>query len=85
MHPRRARADELPIIEGMERLEGKPTAYVCEDYACQLPTSGLEKFARIAKIDRFITNQKEEELWKDQHNSQRKSSDPRGTGTKGGR
>lgn len=32
-------AQWLPFIEGMSRLDGRATAYVCENYACQLPTS----------------------------------------------
>jgi uncharacterized protein YyaL (SSP411 family) len=29
----------LPFAENMRKLEGKATAYICENYACQLPTS----------------------------------------------
>jgi uncharacterized protein YyaL (SSP411 family) len=39
----------LPVVEGMARLDGKPAAYVCENYACQLPTTSLEKFAELLK------------------------------------
>ena len=28
----------LPLLEGRDRLNGAATAYVCENYACQLPT-----------------------------------------------
>jgi uncharacterized protein YyaL (SSP411 family) len=30
----------------MKPLSGKPTAYVCRNYACQQPTSDLEEFRR---------------------------------------
>ena len=29
---------ELPLLEGRDRLNGAATAYVCENYVCQLPT-----------------------------------------------
>ena len=29
----------LPVAEQMRKLEGKATAYICENYACQLPTT----------------------------------------------
>ncbi|MBI3766609.1 MAG: thioredoxin domain-containing protein [Ignavibacteriales bacterium] len=34
-------ASFLPFVESMTRLQGKATAYVCENYACQLPTSDV--------------------------------------------
>jgi uncharacterized protein len=37
----------LPFIEGMSRLNGRATAYVCENYACQLPTSDPQSLARL--------------------------------------
>lgn len=29
----------LPLLEGREMVEGKPTAYVCQHYVCQLPVT----------------------------------------------
>ena len=29
----------LPLLEGRGMVDGKPTAYVCENYACQLPVT----------------------------------------------
>ena len=29
----------LPVFEGRDEVDGKPTAYVCRNRACQLPTS----------------------------------------------
>jgi uncharacterized protein YyaL (SSP411 family) len=31
----------------MTALGGKATAYVCEDYACQLPTADAAAFAQL--------------------------------------
>ena len=31
----------LPFLETVKRLDGKATAYVCEDYACKLPTTDV--------------------------------------------
>ena len=31
-----------PLLEGRELVDGKPTAYVCESYACQLPVTTPE-------------------------------------------
>ena len=40
-------AQWLPFIKSMDRRGGKATAYVCEDYACKLPTSDLQTAARL--------------------------------------
>jgi uncharacterized protein YyaL (SSP411 family) len=32
-------AARLPFLKDVRPVQGKPTAYVCENYACQLPTS----------------------------------------------
>ena len=44
---RKALAAYLPVIETMTEKEGKATAYVCENYACQLPTADPKKFAEL--------------------------------------
>jgi uncharacterized protein YyaL (SSP411 family) len=36
---RHALAAWAPVIETMSPLDGKPTAYLCENYACRLPTN----------------------------------------------
>lgn len=40
-------ASYLPFIENMHMLNGKATAYICENYACQLPTSSREVVAEL--------------------------------------
>ncbi len=35
-------AESLPFIESVKMLDGKATAYICENYACQLPTTEVE-------------------------------------------
>lgn len=37
----------VPFIKGLRRLEGKATAYVCENYACQLPTTDPRILANL--------------------------------------
>jgi hypothetical protein len=37
----------LPVVAGMTAIGGAATAYVCENYACQLPTAEPEKFAEL--------------------------------------
>ena len=35
-------ASGIPLLEGRGLVDGKPTAYVCENYACQLPVTDPE-------------------------------------------
>jgi uncharacterized protein YyaL (SSP411 family) len=44
---RKAIAGYLPVAETMVKVGGKATAYVCENYACKLPTSDAAKFAEL--------------------------------------
>ena len=37
----------LPVIASMVKSGGKSTAYVCENYACKLPTADPAKFAEL--------------------------------------
>jgi uncharacterized protein YyaL (SSP411 family) len=39
-------ASRAKFIDGMKPLNGRPTAYVCKDYACRQPTSDLEEFRK---------------------------------------
>ena len=36
-----------PVVAEMNPINGKPSAYVCENFACQLPTSDPERFAEL--------------------------------------
>ncbi|MCH8297689.1 MAG: thioredoxin domain-containing protein, partial [Chloroflexi bacterium] len=35
----------LPLLEARGMVDGKPTAYVCQNYACQLPVTTPEELA----------------------------------------
>ena len=35
-----------PLLEGRGLVDGKPTAYVCQNYVCQLPVTDPEALAR---------------------------------------
>jgi len=37
----------LPFLETIKSMDGKATAYVCVNYACQLPTSDLSKMLAL--------------------------------------
>ena len=37
----------IPAIDEMKALDGRPTAYVCENYTCQLPTHDVSKFEEL--------------------------------------
>jgi uncharacterized protein YyaL (SSP411 family) len=37
----------LPFVNSLKAIEGKATAYVCVNYACQLPTNDLAVFRKI--------------------------------------
>ncbi|MBL8173745.1 MAG: thioredoxin domain-containing protein [Bryobacterales bacterium] len=37
----------MPFTKGMKPLGGQATAYVCEDYACQLPVNQLDEFVKL--------------------------------------
>jgi uncharacterized protein YyaL (SSP411 family) len=44
---RQVLAGYLPVLAGMTEKDGKATAYVCENYACKLPTADPKKFAEL--------------------------------------
>jgi uncharacterized protein YyaL (SSP411 family) len=37
----------LPFIENMTMINGKATAYICQNYVCQLPTNDVRKVAEM--------------------------------------
>ncbi|HLG95465.1 MAG TPA: thioredoxin domain-containing protein [Bryobacteraceae bacterium] len=44
---RRALTDLFPGAALMREINGQPTAYVCRNYACQLPTNDVSKFDEL--------------------------------------
>jgi uncharacterized protein YyaL (SSP411 family) len=42
----RAAAAGLPLLEGRQAVGGRPTAYVCRNYACDLPATDPATLAR---------------------------------------
>jgi len=36
-----------PEVKNMTAQDGRPTAYICENFACQLPTSEVQKVAEL--------------------------------------
>ena len=39
--------DLAPWVEAQVMVDGKPTAYVCENYACKLPVTDPEKLRKL--------------------------------------
>ena len=44
---REAVARYFPAVGSMREIDGKPTAYECQNYACELPTNELSKFSEL--------------------------------------
>jgi uncharacterized protein YyaL (SSP411 family) len=44
---RRALASNVPAFEGMRKLDGHASAYVCSNYACKLPVSEASELAEL--------------------------------------
>ncbi|HEY4685609.1 MAG TPA: hypothetical protein VII57_06130, partial [Dehalococcoidia bacterium] len=42
----RAAADLTPLLRDRPAIDGKPTAYVCERYVCQAPTTDPAELRR---------------------------------------
>ncbi len=40
-------ASYIPFIESIKMIDGKPTAYICENYTCKLPTSDRNTVAKL--------------------------------------
>lgn len=46
---RKAMAKYLPVVESMVARNNRPTAFVCENYACKLPVQDVAKFAALLR------------------------------------
>jgi uncharacterized protein YyaL (SSP411 family) len=40
-------ADRVEFMKGVGKIDNKPTAYVCENFVCQLPTTDVKKLAEL--------------------------------------
>ncbi|MCB2171069.1 MAG: thioredoxin domain-containing protein, partial [Deltaproteobacteria bacterium] len=38
-----------PFLKGMKPVDNKPTAYICQQYACQTPITSLEELREALK------------------------------------
>ena len=47
---RRAMDRIMPVVRSRSALDGKATAYVCQDHACRLPTNDPHEFARLLGV-----------------------------------
>jgi uncharacterized protein YyaL (SSP411 family) len=37
----------VPFAKDQKSIGGKPTAYVCKNYVCQLPTTDIKKLSEL--------------------------------------
>jgi uncharacterized protein YyaL (SSP411 family) len=53
LHPEDGQAIEqiAPFVREQVRIDGKPAAYVCENYACRLPTTVIEEMVSLIESD----------------------------------
>ena len=42
-------SEEIPLLAGKERVDGKPTLYECERFACRVPVTDLTRSLPTAK------------------------------------
>jgi uncharacterized protein YyaL (SSP411 family) len=41
--------DSIPLLAGHATVDGRPTAYLCQDYVCHAPTTDPEELARVVR------------------------------------
>jgi uncharacterized protein YyaL (SSP411 family) len=49
-------AEGVPLLEGKDRVDGKPTVYVCERFVCRAPITEADALRPAAETGRFITS-----------------------------
>lgn len=47
-------AQLMPLLEDFKMIDGKATAYVCRDFACDLPTTNVDDM--LSKIDGYLSS-----------------------------
>jgi len=45
-------ADVIPFIRDEKPLDGQPTAYVCENFVCKLPTTDMQEFVSLLEASK---------------------------------
>jgi uncharacterized protein YyaL (SSP411 family) len=40
-------SEKIPFVKGMAPIDGKATAYVCENYVCNIPTNDIKVFEEV--------------------------------------
>lgn len=43
----RVLASYIPFVDGIRMIGGKATAYICENFTCELPTSDIAVVAQL--------------------------------------
>jgi uncharacterized protein len=45
--PEKTLADISPLLAGKKQIDGKPTAYVCENFTCSAPVTSPGEFKKL--------------------------------------
>ena len=43
-------ASKLDVLKTLKKVDGKATAYVCENFACKLPVTSSEELVKLLKV-----------------------------------
>ncbi|MDN5301227.1 MAG: uncharacterized protein PWQ60_741 [Thermoanaerobacteraceae bacterium] len=44
----------IPFIKDMKPLEGKATAYICENFACRPPVTNMDEIERALPVKKIL-------------------------------